>query len=216
MGKISEMPNASALAGDEQIPGVQSAANVKLTPAQIETYLSLGDAAKKNTGTTTGTVAAGDHNHSGVYEEAGAVSTHESSYSHGNLPTSDQKAALAGTGTPSSSNKYVTEDGIPDPTKLAGINAQTGTTYTLVLADAGKRVRCSNASPIALTIPLNSSVAFATNTFIEIEQQGAGVVTVAGASGVTVNGAKKSWGQYSTIRLLKLDTDLWTVDGGSE
>jgi len=40
-----------------------------------------------------------------------AVSTHESTYAHGNIPSSDEKAALAGTsGTPSSSNKYVTDN----------------------------------------------------------------------------------------------------------
>lgn len=41
---------------------------------------------------------------------AAAVGSHESTYAHGNLPSSDQKAALAGTnGTPSSTNKYVTD-----------------------------------------------------------------------------------------------------------
>lgn len=34
---------------------------------------SLGDAAGKNVGTTAGTVAAGDHNHTGVYEPADAT-----------------------------------------------------------------------------------------------------------------------------------------------
>ncbi len=52
---------------------------------------SLGDAATKNVGTTAGTVAAGDHAHSGVYDVAGAastaVSTHESTYNHGNYNT---------------------------------------------------------------------------------------------------------------------------------
>ncbi len=41
---------------------------------------------------------------------AAAVGGHESSYAHANLPSSDQKAALAGTnGTPSGTNKYVTD-----------------------------------------------------------------------------------------------------------
>jgi len=49
------------------------------------------------------------HVHS--YEASGAVSTHESSYDHTDLPSGDQKDALAGTsGTPSSTNKYVTND----------------------------------------------------------------------------------------------------------
>ena len=40
------------------------------------TVAGLGDAAEKNTGTAAGTVAAGDHLHTGVYEPAGTVATH--------------------------------------------------------------------------------------------------------------------------------------------
>jgi hypothetical protein len=36
--KTSALTDASALGGTEQIPGVQSAANVKMTPAQLATY----------------------------------------------------------------------------------------------------------------------------------------------------------------------------------
>lgn len=38
MSKISELANAVALGGTEQIPGVQSGGNVKITPAQLTTY----------------------------------------------------------------------------------------------------------------------------------------------------------------------------------
>ena len=40
------------------------------------------------------------------------------------------------------------------------MNPQTGTSYTLVLADAAKIVECANAAAITLTVPPNSSVAF--------------------------------------------------------
>ena len=99
---------------------------------------------------------------------------------------------------------------------LVGINTQTGTTYTLVLTDAGKRVRCNNANAITLTVPQNSSVAFAIGTWVEVEQIGAGVVTSAEDTNVTLNGGLKTWGQYTTIRYTKVDTNTWTVDGGSE
>ena len=45
-------------------------------------------------------------------------------------------------------------------TAMIALNAQTGTTYTTVLADDGKLITCDNASAIALTIPPNSSVAY--------------------------------------------------------
>ena len=95
------------------------------------------------------------------------------------------------------------------------INTQTGTTYTLVLADAGKLITLNNASPITLTVPTNATVAFATGTRIDLTQLGAGQVTVAGA-GVTFNskGAKlKITGQYSAATLIKIATDTWVLIG---
>ncbi|MGB1278485.1 MAG: hypothetical protein ACPG5V_00880 [Vibrio cyclitrophicus] len=40
------------------------------------------------------------------------------------------------------------------------VNTQTGTTYTLVLGDAGKVLTLTNASAITLTVPTHASVAF--------------------------------------------------------
>lgn len=99
-------------------------------------------------------------------------------------------------------------------------NAQTGTTYTFVLADAdNKLVTLSNASAIAATIPLNSSVAFPTGTQLNIIQIGAGQVTVSGAGGVTLVSAAstsstpKTRAQYSAMTLIKRDTDTWYAVG---
>ena len=94
-------------------------------------------------------------------------------------------------------------------------NAQTGTTYTLALSDAGKMVTLANASPITLTIPTNATIAFPTNTRIDLLQYGAGQVTIAGA-GVTINssGSKlKLTGQYSGASLWKKATDTWVLIG---
>lgn len=94
-------------------------------------------------------------------------------------------------------------------------NAQTGTTYTLILTDAGKMVTLSNASAITLTIPTNASVAFPVNTRIDLLQYGAGQVTVSGA-GVTIysSGSKlKLTGQYSGASLWKKATDTWVLIG---
>lgn len=99
------------------------------------------------------------------------------------------------------------------PNTLA-INAQTGTTYTLVLTDRDKLVTLDNASPITLTVPLNSSVAYATGTVVNIQQIGAGQVTVVGASGVTLNGTgTKTRAQWSAASLIKTATDTWTLIG---
>jgi hypothetical protein len=100
-----------------------------------------------------------------------------------------------------------------------GINAQTGTTYTTVLADNGKLVTQTNASAIATTIPLNASVAYPIGAQINIAQMGAGQVTISGASGVTIAStgatatAPKLRAQYSTATAVQTATDTWLIMG---
>ena len=100
------------------------------------------------------------------------------------------------------------------------LNAQTGTTYTLVLTDnRNKLITASNAAAQTYTIPLNSSVAFPIGSIINIIQIGAGQVTIQGASGVTVAStgavatAPKLRVQYSAASLIKVGTDSWYVIG---
>jgi len=100
------------------------------------------------------------------------------------------------------------------------LNAQTGTTYTLVLGDAGSLVTLNNASAITLTVPANSSVAYSTGTRVDLVQLGAGKVSVAAAGGVTVNKTSEAnaalANQYSAASLLKYDTDTWLLVGDLE
>lgn len=101
-------------------------------------------------------------------------------------------------------------------TAMIALNAQTGTTYTAVLADDGKLVTCDNGSAIALTIPPNSSVAFGIGTQINIMQLGAGQVTITAGVGVTLrsNGSKlKTNGQFAVATCCKIATDTWVVIG---
>ena len=89
-------------------------------------------------------------------------------------------------------------------------NAQTGTTYSFVAADFTKLVTLSNASAVAVTLPLESSVAWPTGTQLRLLNQGAGTVTVAGAGGVTINGTPLTLGQYKGANLIKTGTNTWT------
>jgi hypothetical protein len=96
------------------------------------------------------------------------------------------------------------------------LNAQTGTTYTTVLADAGKMVTLTNASAITATIPPNSSVAYPVGARLLIAQLGAGQVTFAPGAGVSLNSrgaALKTAGQYSVAELVKTATNAWLVVG---
>ena len=101
-------------------------------------------------------------------------------------------------------------------TAMIAINAQTGTTYTTVLADDGKLITCDNAASIALTIPPNSSVAYGIGTQINIMQLGAGTVTITAGAGVTLrsDGSKlKTNAQYAVATCAKIATDTWVVVG---
>jgi hypothetical protein len=92
------------------------------------------------------------------------------------------------------------------------VNTQSGTSFTLALTDSGDTILASNAGAITVTVPLNATVAFPVGTRIEIEQTGAGIVTVAPAGGVTLNGPSLSTtAQFGKLLLLKTATNTWSV-----
>ncbi len=116
-------------------------------------------------------------------------------------------------------NKTLTSPTITDAKQNVTLNAQTGVTYTFVLADNGKLVTLSNASAITATVPTNASVAYATGAIINIQQIGAGQVTIVGDTGVTITSTgatattPKTRAQYSAASIIKTGTDSWTVIG---
>lgn len=96
------------------------------------------------------------------------------------------------------------------------INAQSGTTYTFVLTDAGKVVTGSNAGATTYTVPTNASVAFSVGQQIVISQVGAGKITLAAAGGVTINSVSSNLSlsaQYAGATLLKTATNTWLLIG---
>jgi hypothetical protein len=97
-----------------------------------------------------------------------------------------------------------------------GFNTSTGSTYTLVLTDAGKVLPISNSSANTVTVPTNASVALPTGTAVTLVQTGTGQTSVTGASGVAVyseSSKLKLRGQYAAATLLKTDTDTWVAFG---
>ena len=61
----------------------------------------------------------------------------------------------------------------------AGVNAQTGITYTLTASDNGKVVTLDNASAITLTLPQTSTETLAASFQCVLIAKGLGLVTVA-------------------------------------
>jgi hypothetical protein len=115
--------------------------------------------------------------------------------------------------------QVLTNKTLTSPLINLGINAQTGTTYTTVLADNGKLVTQTNASAITTTIPPNSSVAYPVGAQINVVQLDVGKVTFAQGAGVTIvsTGATASApalrAQYSTATAIQTATDTWLVVG---
>lgn len=90
------------------------------------------------------------------------------------------------------------------------INAQTGTTYTLVAGDNGKVIELNNASPITLTCPV------LTQGFnVLIRQTGAGQVTVATSSTTARNRQShtKLAGQWAEASIAYRATNEFVFSG---
>ena len=95
-------------------------------------------------------------------------------------------------------------------------DAETGTTYTLVAANLNQLVTLNNASPITLTVPPSI---FSAGDVINIAQIGAGQVTLAQGSGVTITStgatasAPKLRARYSAASIICTASNTFLVVG---
>lgn len=88
--------------------------------------------------------------------------------------------------------------------------------FTLAAVDKGKTLECSHATALTVTVPPNSGVPLAVGYSVTLVQVGAGTVTVAEGTGVTVRSkdSKKSLdGQWTAATLYKRGTDEWVLVG---
>ena len=89
---------------------------------------------------------------------------------------------------------------------------ETTTARTLQLTDAGKVVESTSASATTITVPTNASVAFPLGTVINVYSAGAGGVTIAASTGVTIRNVA-ALTQYGEASLRKRATDEWVQVG---
>ena len=126
------------------------------------------------------------------------------------------------TGSQTLTNKTLTSPTVNTPVindaKInLSLNAQTGTTYTLVAADSGRLVTLSNGSPITLTIPPS---VYAVGEQINVAQTGLGQVTFAQGAGVTINStgasptAPKIAKQFGAATAICTASNVFLVIGG--
>jgi hypothetical protein len=113
-------------------------------------------------------------------------------------------------------NKTLTSPTINTPKITIDFNAQTGTSYTLVASDQDKLVTLSNAAAITLTVPPS---VFSAGQLINLQQIGAGQVTFAAGSGVTItstgatSAAPKLRAQFSAATVVCTAANTFTVVG---
>jgi hypothetical protein len=133
------------------------------------------------------------------------------------LPATTSDTLVGKATTDTLTNKTLTSPVITTPTQRLTLNAQTGTTYTLVALDASyKLVTASNAAAITVTVPPS---VFTAGDVINLQQIGAGQVTFAQGAGVTITStgatatAPKLTAQYSACSIICTASNTFTVIG---
>lgn len=97
------------------------------------------------------------------------------------------------------------------------ITADTSTALNSALIHEGGVVTMNNASANVFTIEPNATIAHSTGAQIDVIMLGAGVTSITGDTGVTLNGVSAGTGamtaQYGAVTLLRISSDVWTASG---
>ena len=264
--KISLLPAAAALGGAEAIPGVQAAATVRLTPAQLATYvlgasitlsangrslISAADYAAMRTllglviSTNVQAFSANLTTYAGIPPSAnvqtllgaatfaafrtslglGTSATVNTGTSGATVPLLDGVNTWAN-GQTFSSQIIISAGAQLTPNATPATNAMgflgipqniQDVNYTAVMADAGKHLYHTSATPHTWTIPANASVAYPIGTVLTfVNETGAGTITLA----ITTDTLR--WGASTGSRTLavngvataiKTTATIWRLTG---
>lgn len=105
--------------------------------------------------------------------------------------------------------------------KPKGLDAvRSVTTYTdsmtLGFIDMGALVRANKGTAMTVTVPPNVDIAFPIGTTIEVENTGAGIVTITAGAGVTLTKVAATLAmsaQHAMVTLRKVAINTWNVNG---
>lgn len=139
--------------------------------------------------------------------------------------TGDQDISGIATNTTAISTKLSTTGGamtgaITGNVAITGFRPylrETTTARTLSLSDAGTFISAENVGGTEVTIPTNASVAFTQGTEIDFIQKTAGVLSITGDTGVTLNGASggsvEVTAQWGGVTIKLIATNEWIAVG---
>ena len=207
-------------------------------------YVSIGDSSKSTTTAANVRVENAAHKGivvSGVVSQTGNLQEWTSTdgsttsviaritsagkiFSNSGLTGTSVSEVLTESGTQTMANKTLSNPQINDGTFTGPVinNPKTSiafnqrvASYTLAITDRDVIVEMNNAGATTITIPTNASVPFPVGSSVAVLQTGAGQVTIAGQSGVTVVGTPglKTRAQWSVATLIKRGTNAWLVVG---
>ena len=99
-----------------------------------------------------------------------------------------------------------------------GVNTQSGTSYTLVASDENKIILCTNAAAVTVTVPNDTDASLPIGFITHVHQKGAGQVTLAAGSGVTLlySSSSKTRARYSSVSVIKIGANEYSVVGDTE
>lgn len=98
------------------------------------------------------------------------------------------------------------------PIMRQAVRVQTGTSDTILETDIGKLVTNSNASPIAVTLPQGTGL-FGNGFFFDIQNRGAGAVTITPTTSTIDGGASIVLTQGQGARIFSDGTNYYTQKG---
>jgi len=131
------------------------------------------------------------------------------------LPTADGTNGQVLTTNGSGTLSWATDATGGSGSSYSAVRTQSGTTYTLVLGDAGDYIQTTSTTAVTITVPTQASVTWAADTEIYFEQNNTGQITFVGASGVTINSSEtlKTFARYSVVALKRVAENVWTLTG---
>ncbi len=144
---------------------------------------------------------------------SGPIAVADGDYFECFFQTSDTSVGLEADRTAFSIEVVEVEGGV----NIANVQNDGTGARTLGLADINAHLVFSSGSAVTVTVPANASVAFPIGSTVDIEQAGAGQVSLVGEAGVTLNKpagrTAATASQHAVVRLRKVTPDTWTLFG---